>query len=217
VASAARHRFGFAARKPARSKAPSPLRSAGALQIGLDLLSLDYTIRKARLDDRDAIQELIAASARGLSRTDYSNQQIESAISDVFGVDTSLIADGTYFVAEHDGQLAGCGGWSKRRTLFGGDQFAGRDTTQLDPRSEPAKIRAFFVHPQWARKGIAQAILSRCEAEARAAGFRSLELMATLPGVRFYAACGYQESPPFNYGMASGGTLPLVPMRKELA
>jgi len=179
-------------------------------------LSLDYTIRKARLDDRDAIQELIAASARGLSQSDYSNRQIESAISDVFGVDTSLIADGTYFVAEHDGQLAGCGGWSKRKTLFGGDQFAGRDTTQLDPRCEPAKIRAFFVHPQWARKGIAQAILSRCEAEARAAGFRSLELMATLPGVRFYAACGYKESPPFHYELASGGTLPLVPMRKEL-
>lgn len=179
-------------------------------------LSLDYTIRKASLDDRDAIQELIAASARGLSQTDYSEQQIESAISDVFGVDTSLIADGTYFVAEHDDELVGCGGWSKRKTLFGGDQFATRDTTELDPRSEPAKIRAFFVHPQWARKGMAQEILSRCEAEARAAGFHSVELMATLPGVKFYAACGYQESAQFDYEMASGGTLPLVPMRKEL-
>ena len=177
---------------------------------------MDYTIRKARLDDRDAIQELIAASARGLSQADYSNEQIESALSDVFGVDTSLIADGTYFVAEVDGQLAGCGGWSKRKTLFGGDQFATRDAAQLDPRFEPAKIRAFFVHPQWARKGIAQAILARCEAEARAAGFRSLELMATLPGVKFYLACGYEESPQFDYEMPSGGTLSLVPMRKEL-
>ena len=182
----------------------------------LTIVSLDYTIRKARLDDRDAIQELIAASARGLSQAAYSNQQIESAISDVFGVDTSLIADGTYFVAEHDDELVGCGGWSKRKTLFGGDQFATRDTTQLDPKSEPAKIRAFFVHPQWARKGLAQAILSRCEAEARAAGFRSVELMATLPGVKFYAACEYQESEQFDYEMASGGMLPLVPMRKEL-
>ena len=179
-------------------------------------LSLDYTIRKARLDDRDAIQELIAASARGLSQTDYSSEQIEAAISDVFGVDTSLIADGTYFVAEHDGKLVGCGGWSKRKTLFGGDQFATRDVTALDPQSEPAKIRAFFVHPQWARKGIAQAILSRCEAEARAAGFRSLELMATLPGVKFYLASGYKESEQFDYEMASGATLPLVPMTKEL-
>ena len=177
---------------------------------------MDYTIRKARLDDRDAIQELIAASARGLSRDEYSNQQIESAITDVFGVDTSLIADGTYFVAEHDGTLVGCGGWSKRRTLFGGDQFATRDATELDPQSDPAKIRAFFVHPEWARKRIAQGILSRCEAEARAAGFRSLELMATLPGVKFYLACGYGESEQFDYEMASGERLPLVPMRKEL-
>lgn len=177
---------------------------------------MDYTIRKARLDDRDAIQELVAASARGLSQTDYSNDQIEAAISDVFGADTSLIADGTYFVAEHDGELVGCGGWSKRKTLFGGDQFAKRDTAQLDPQFEPAKIRAFFVHPQWARKGLAKAILSRCETEACAAGFRSVELMATLPGVKFYLACGYDESEQFDYEMASGGTLPLVPMRKEL-
>lgn len=177
---------------------------------------MDYAIRKARLDDRAAIQELIAASARALSQADYSDEQIESAITDVFGVDTSLIEDGTYFVAEHDRELVGCGGWSKRKTLFGGDQFATRDTTELDPRSEPAKIRAFFVHPQWARKGIAQAILSRCEAEARAAGFHSVELMATLPGVRFYSACGYADAEQFDYEMPSGGTLPLVPMRKSL-
>jgi N-acetylglutamate synthase-like GNAT family acetyltransferase len=177
---------------------------------------LDYTIRKACLDDRGAIQELIAASARGLSQTDYSNQQVEAAITDVFGVDTSLIADGTYFVAEHDGELVGCGGWSKRKTLFGGDQFATRDATGLDPHTDPAKIRAFFVHPEWARKGIAHAVLARCEAEARTAGFRSLELMATLPGVKFYLACGYEESEQFDYEMASGATLPLVPMRKSL-
>ena len=177
---------------------------------------MDYTIRKARLDDRNAIQKLIAASARGLSQTDYSTEQIEAAITDVFGVDTSLIADGTYFVAEHDGELVGCGGWSKRKTLFGGDQFATRDTTELDPQIDPAKIRAFFVHPQWARKGIALAILSRCEAEARAAGFRSVELMATLPGVKFYLACGYEKAKQFDYEMASGGTLPLVPMAKSL-
>ena len=177
---------------------------------------MDYTIRKACLDERDAIQELIAVSARGLSQADYSNQQIESAIRDVFGVDTSLIADGTYFVAERDGEIVGCGGWSKRKTLFGGDQFPAHDRAELDPRSEAAKIRAFFVHPEWARKGIAQAILSRCEAEARAAGFRLLELMATLPGVKFYAACGYEESERFDYEMASGVTLPLVPMRKDL-
>jgi len=177
---------------------------------------LAYTIRKAQLADRAAIQELIASSARGLSQSDYSTSQIESAISDVFGVDSSLIQDGTYFVAEDDNELVGCGGWSKRATLFGGDQFATRDATELDPQSQPAKIRAFFVHPDWARQGIAKAILSRCEDEARAAGFRAVELMATLPGVKFYLACGYQQSARFEFEMASGETLSLVPMKKEL-
>ena len=177
---------------------------------------MDYTLRKARLDDRDAIQELIAQSARGLSQTEYSEEQIEAAINDVFGVDTSLIADGTYFVAENAGRLIACGGWSKRKTLFGGDQFATRDATELDPTSEPARIRAFFVHPEWARKGIARTILSRCEAYARAAGFRSVELMATLPGIKFYLASGYRASEQFEYEMTSGATLPLVPMSKEL-
>ena len=184
--------------------------------IRVSLRRLDYTIRRARLDERDAIQELIAASARGLSRADYSNQQIESAILDVFGVDSSLIEDGTYFVAEHEAQLVGCGGWSKRKTLFGGDQFATRDASPLNPQTEAAKIRAFFVHPDWARKGIAKAILERCEDEARDAGFRSVELMATLPGIKFYLACGYVAAEQFDYQMASGGTLSLVPMMKDL-
>lgn len=178
--------------------------------------SLEYTIRKARLDERHAIQALIAESARGLSRADYSDRQIESAISHVFGVDSSLIADGTYFVAEHKGKLVGCGGWSKRKTLFGGDQFATRDASELDPATDPARVRAFFVHPEWARKGIARQILDRCEEEACAAGFRSVELMATLPGVKFYEACGYEESEEFEYEMTTGGTLPLVRMRKQI-
>jgi len=177
---------------------------------------LDYTIRKALLHDRDSIQILIAESARGLSQDDYSPEQIELAISDVFGVDTALIVDGTYFVAEHAGELVGCGGWSKRRTLFGGDQYATRDTTELNPEKEAAKIRAFFIHPQWSRKGIARAILSRCEDEARSAGFRSVELMATLPGVKFYLACGYEKSRQIDQDMTGGVTLALVPMRKDL-
>lgn len=177
---------------------------------------MDYVIRKAQLTDRDAIQALVAVSARGLSRAEYSDQQIESAISEVFGVDTSLIEDGTYFVVEHDGKLVACGGWSKRNTLFGGDQFVTRDATELNPGNDPAKVRAFFVHPEFARKGIARTILTRCEEEARAAGFRSVELMATLPGVKFYRACGYQESESVDYEMTSGGRLPLVPMRKDL-
>ena len=155
---------------------------------------MDYLIRKATLADRAAIARLIAESARGLSRGDYSERQIEAALADVFGVDTSLILDGTYFVAESDGgTLIGCGGWSRRKTLFGGDQFAVRDASELDPLSEPAKIRAFFVHPAHARKGVGRALLAACEMEARSFGFRSLELLATLPGVRLYAATAIER------------------------
>jgi len=173
-------------------------------------------IRHAKIDERDAIKQLIAESARLLSREHYTDAQIEAAIVTVFGVDTDLIEDGTYFVAESEGQLVGCGGWSKRKTLFGGDQFSSRDAGYLDPESEPAKIRAFFIHPDHARKGIARAILSRCEDEARAQGFRALELMATLPGIEFYKSCGFAETGNFDLNLTDAVKLQLVPMRKEL-
>jgi N-acetylglutamate synthase-like GNAT family acetyltransferase len=182
----------------------------------IDSNLVDYIIRKALLDDCESIQKLIAESARGLSREDYSDSQIEGAIATVFGVDTTLIHDGTYFVAEAEGKLIGCGGWSKRKTLFGGDQFVSRDSGTLDPQTEPAKIRAFFIHPEWSRKGIARAILSRCESEASACGFRSLELMATLPGVKFYEACGYAAVARDDLEMKDGITLGLVQMRKSI-
>lgn len=177
---------------------------------------MDYSIRKATLEDRGRIQQLIAESARGLSREHYDEAQIEAAIVTVFGVDTDLIDDGTYFVAESEGMLVGCGGWSRRRTLFGGDQFAARDASYLDPLIDPAKIRAFFVHPEHARKGIAQAILRRCENEAAAHGFRAVELMATLPGIKFYKACGYTEQGSYEIEMIDGVKLELAPMRKRL-
>src|SRR5215212_11083618 len=123
---------------------------------------MDYRIRRATLADRAALEQLIAESARGLSGGDYSEEQVEAAIASVFGVDTELIRDGTYYVAEAEGSPVGCGGWSKRRTLFGGDRFAARDSGELDPLTEPAKIRAFFVRPGWARKGVAGAILATC-------------------------------------------------------
>jgi GNAT superfamily N-acetyltransferase len=119
-------------------------------------------------------------------------------------------------VAEDAGVMVGCGGWSKRRTLFGGDQYSSRDAGYLDPASEPAKIRAFFIHPDHARKGIARAILSRCEDEARAEGFRALELMATLPGIEFYKSCGFVAAGTFDLDLVDGVKLELVPMRKEL-
>jgi len=177
---------------------------------------MDFIIRKAKLDDRELIERLIVESARRLSRADYSEAQIEEAIRTVFGVDTNLILDGTYFVADSSGTLVGCGGWSKRKTLFGGDQFAGRDSSELDPKGEAAKIRAFFVHPEWARKGIGRAILSACESAARAYGFRSLELMATLPGVKLYEACGYVGDERIEYDMGAGVKIEFVPMKKDL-
>ena len=173
-------------------------------------------IRQATIEDREAMQQLIAASARLLSRQHYNDAQIEAAIATVFGVDTTLIEDGTYFVAESDGVFVGCGGWSRRKTLFGGDQYTSRDVGYLDPQSEPAKIRAFFIHPDHARKGIARAILARCEEEARAYGFRELELAATLPGVEFYKSCGFSERGTFDLDLVEGVKLELVPMRKEL-
>lgn len=177
---------------------------------------MDAVLRKASLDDRAAISELIAVSARALSREEYSYEQVEAAIREVFGVDSDLIKDGTYFVAEVSSRLVGCGGWSKRRTLFGGDQYAGRESTELDPAFEAARIRAFFVHPQWARRGIGRAILERCEREARAGGYKSLELMATLPGLKFYRSLGYTEGEPVTYKLGGNTTIDFVPMRKEI-
>src|SRR5215211_6359369 len=169
------------------------------------------------MGDRELIEELIAASVRLLSREHYNETQIESAIATVFGVDTDLIEDGTYFVAESDALLVGCGGWSKRKTLFGGDQYSSRNAGYLDPPSEPAKIRAFFVHPDHARKGIARAILARCESEARSEGFCALELMATLPGIEFYKSCGFLVTDTFELELRDGVKLELMRMRRELA
>jgi GNAT superfamily N-acetyltransferase len=177
---------------------------------------MSIILRKANLYDRPAIKQLIELSARSLSRADYSDEQIEGAIENVFGVDSDLIHDGTYFVAETSCLLVGCGGWSKRRTLFGGDQYSNRESTELDPSCEAARIRAFFIHPEWARKGVGRAILEKCEAEAKASGFQSLALMATLPGLNFYRALGYVGSERVTYDLGGGVSIDFVPMRKEL-
>jgi len=176
---------------------------------------MSIILRQARLDERAEIEQLIAAAARGLSRADYTDEQIEAAIASVFGVDTDLIVDGTYFVAAA-GILVGCGGWSKRKTLFGGDRYSDRESGYLDPDCDAAKIRAFFVHPDWARKGIGRAILQRCELEAQASGFRSVELMATLPGVKLYRACGYTGSDRVAYTISNGVRIEFIPMSKTI-
>ena len=150
-------------------------------------------MRKADRSDSAAIERLIGRSVRGLSRNDYTDRQIELAIGSVFGVDLDLIDDGTYFVAESDGRIVGCGGWSRRKTLFGATGFAhSRDPELLDPAFDAAKIRAFFVEPDAARQGIATAVLEACEDEARRFGFRRCEMAATLPGGKFYKARGYR-------------------------
>jgi len=177
---------------------------------------MEYTIRKAALDDCPAIEKLVALSARGLSAEEYTSDQIEGALRGAFGLDTQLIKDGTYFVAEATGMLVGCGGWSKRKTLFGGDKHTERDAEELDPRTDPAKIRAFFVHPAWARKGIGRALLAQCESEALSTGFRSLELMSTLPGLKMYSACGFVAGEQVNYELSPGLTIEFVPMKKRL-
>jgi GNAT superfamily N-acetyltransferase len=176
----------------------------------------DFALRKATLDDRPAIERLIGDSARGLSSGDYTEAQVEAALGGAFGVDSELIRDETYFVAEVDGRIVGCGGWSRHATLFGGDAQPRRRSELLDPERDAARIRAFFVHPEWARRGIGRAILERCEAEARAHGFRSAELLSTLPGERFYRALGYQGEERVEHHLRDGVPIDFVPMRKEL-
>jgi len=175
------------------------------------------TIRPATLADKPALTDLIARSARELSAGDYTPEQVEGALRGAFGVDTQLITDRTYFVAEEDGKLVACGGWSKRRTLFGGDARSGRDAAELDPAVDAAKIRAFFVDPAYARRGLGSAILDRCEAEARACGFRRFEMMATLPGARLYARYGYSGTERVQYEMEPGLSIEFIPMSKKVS
>jgi GNAT superfamily N-acetyltransferase len=175
------------------------------------------SIRKAVLSEVPAIQMLIALSARMLGAPDYSADQIEAALRGPWGVDTELIRDGTYFVGEVNGMLVLCGGWSRRATAFGGDAYDRRESRLLDPRTEAARIRAFFVHPDWARQGLASRLLAHSESEARAAGFSAAELVATLPGERLYARHGYTSSGRRSYPLPGGGNIEFVPMHRVLA
>ena len=179
-------------------------------------------IRQAVTKDVPVLRELIDASVRGLQTRDYTPSQIESALATVYGVDTQLIADGTYLVAEAEpgadtaALVVGCGGWSKRKTLYGGDQWTGREAALLDPRHDAAKIRAFFIHPSWARRGIGSMILEACENAAVAAGFSRFEMGATLTGVPLYQARGYVALENLEVPLANGESLPIVRMEKQL-
>jgi len=176
-------------------------------------------IRKATLADVSSIEALIAASARSLGLSDYTPTQIEAALLGAWGVDTEIIRDGTYFVGMKVGmeeELVLCGGWSRRATSFGGDSYARRESRLLDPEREAARIRAFFVHPGWARRGLASRLLKICEGEAKAAGFAAVELVSTLPGEPFYARHGYQPEQRRSYALPGGRDIEFVPMRRLL-
>ncbi|MBE7557186.1 MAG: GNAT family N-acetyltransferase [Anaerolineales bacterium] len=188
------------------------------MNIAPSINKIDLKLRQARQDDIPALARLIEVSVRGLGGRDYNPQQIESALKYIFGVDTRLIIeDGTYYVVEMDGYIVGAGGWSRRKTLYGGDQAKGEaEDNLLDPHRDPAKIRAFYVHPDWARQGIGRQMMSACQAAASRAGFTRLELLATLTGAPLYAACGFKEVERVEVNLPDGVLLPTIKMTKTL-
>lgn len=193
-------------------------------------------IRKAVATEIPKLRELIEASVRELQAEDYTLAQMEGALETVFGVDSQLIEDGTYFVAEariadaasdsekisarkkpgSEWAIAGCGGWSKRKTLYGSDQWTGRENALLDPKRDAAKIRAFFIHPAWARHGIGSRILEACEIAASAAGFASYEMGATLTGAKLFGRKGYVAVENIQVPLKNGLTLPVIRMAKRV-
>jgi GNAT superfamily N-acetyltransferase len=217
------------------------------------IFDMSIRIRVATTEDVPVLQELIEASVRALQAGDYTAAQIDGALRTVFGVDSQLVADGTYLVAEAgDGdaevttesgdaadeaaaglpgtpfeaqgkqtrlsvlpRIAGCGGWSKRKTLYGGDRWTGREDSLLDPAVDAAKIRAFFVHPAWARRGVGTLILDACEAAARAAGFSRFEMGATLTGAKLFGVKGYVAVRGIEVPLDNGEVLPVIHMEKR--
>jgi GNAT superfamily N-acetyltransferase len=181
-----------------------------------------FAIRPAVASDIPVLRDLIEASVRGLQSGDYSPAQIDSALRTVFGVDSQLINDGTYLLVETvptDSQkipvIAACGGWSKRKTLYGGDRWRDRQDDMLDPETDAAKIRAFFIHPDWARKGIGTLLLDACESAARAAGFTRFEMGATLTGAKLFQKRGYVAMERLEVPLEGNITLPIIHMVKR--
>ena len=192
-------------------------------------MQADIHIRLATFEDIPVLRELIAASVRGLQTKDYTSAQIEGALKTVFGVDSQLISDGTYLLAEigpsaaeraeprtgaSNRMIVGCGGWSKRKTLYGADHWTEREDALLDPLRDAAKIRAFFIHPGWARRGIGSMILKACEDAARSAGFTRYEMGATLTGARLFAAKGYVPVESIEIPLVNGESLRVIHMEK---
>ena len=179
-------------------------------------MSANYRLRLASAADEPVLRDLIARSIRELGAGDYSSEQIEAALLGAFGVDTALIQDQTYFVIETEaGEVVGCGGWSKRKTLFGSDTREVRDDSWLDPAVDAARIRAFFIDARHARRGLGRMLLDRCEAEAARVGFTEFALMATLPGKRLYEVCGYVGNESIEHPLPGGLHITFVPMTKQ--
>jgi len=174
------------------------------------------TLRLARSEDMPVLSALMDRAIGELLQ-DFLPPEGVKASYEIMGLDTQLIADGTYFVVEDQGAIAGCGGWSRRATLFGGDHSAGRDAAMLDPQVDAARVRAMYTHPDHTRKGVGRLILDACEAAARAEGFGRVEMAATLGGVPLYRACGYHDIEPFEAVTSTGYRVPLIRMGKGLA
>ena len=194
------------------------------------IVNRNIHLRLAVPADVPVLRELIDASVRGLQTQDYTPAQIAGALQTVFGVDSQLIADGTYIVAEvtQEGMesvnkgyaqsarlIVGCGGWSKRRTLYGSDHWTGREDALLDPLRDAAKIRAFFIHPDWARQGVGSMILQACELAAKTAGFTRYEMGATLTGAKLFGVKGYVAVRPISIPLVNGESLPVIHMEKQ--
>lgn len=176
----------------------------------------ELRIRAATEADIPGLTSLIRDSVLGLSDSDYSPAQLASALAHLFGVDSRLIEDGTYYVVEAADRPVACGGWSRRRTLFGGDRYADRSDDRLDPATEAARIRAFFVRPEFARRGIGRLMMEECERAARESGVRRMELMATLTGIPLYERSGFRLLERVDLELPDGVAFPLARMAREL-
>jgi len=173
-------------------------------------------LRQATLNDVPALRDLIARSGRELSLLYYTPAQAEAITRHVFGVDTQLIQDRTYFVIDEEGAIVACGGWSRRGTLFGGDQTKTGPDPLLDPSRDAARVRAFFVDPARARRGLGRRLMQVCTVEARASGFQALELVSTLPGEPLYLASGFVVCERFDLALPGGIHVPVSRMRRLL-
>jgi predicted N-acetyltransferase YhbS len=181
-----------------------------------DFPTKTWPLRLACEADAPALEELIRLSVRALQAPYYSTAQMEAALGSVFAVDRQLIRDGSYFVAERDAVIVGCGGWSRRRSFHGGDSGRKHPDELLDPQRDAARVRAFFVHPAWARRGIGRSIMTACEQAVIQAGFRTVDIVATLAGEPLYASFGYAVVNRYEIALAGGLSLPVVRMSRNV-